>query len=70
MCEIRINHWCTFARNGWCTFLGIFIQPLPLFNKYLKTGYLPIFTEGENEYLPKLEQIINAVVDMDLAYIA
>lgn len=46
------------------------IQPLPLFNKYLKTGYLPIFTEGENEYLPKLEQIINAVVDMDLAYIA
>jgi len=46
------------------------IRPLPLFRKYLETGYLPIFTEGENEYLPKLEQIINAVVDTDLAYIA
>lgn len=46
------------------------IRPLPLFAKYLESGYLPIFMEGENEYLPKLEQIINAVVDTDLAYIA
>lgn len=46
------------------------IRPLPLFNSYLQRGYLPIFTEGENEYLPKLAQIINAVVDTDLAYIA
>lgn len=46
------------------------IRPLPLFAKYLESGYLPIFTEGENEYLPKLEQIISAVVDTDLAYIA
>lgn len=46
------------------------IRPLPLFAKYLRSGYLPIFTEGENEYLPKLEQIIDAVVDIDLAYIA
>ncbi len=46
------------------------IRPLPLFTKYIQSGYLPIFTEGENEYLPKLEQVINAVVDTDLAYIA
>ena len=46
------------------------IHPLPLFSKYLKSGYLPIFSEGEQEYLPKLDQIVNAVVDMDLAYIA
>ncbi len=46
------------------------IRPLPIFYHYLQTGYLPIFAEGENEYLPKLEQVINAVVDMDLAYIA
>lgn len=46
------------------------IRPLPLFNSYLQRGYLPIFTEGEDEYLPKLAQIINAVVDTDLAYIA
>ncbi|MBE8722011.1 ATP-binding protein [Sphingobacterium pedocola] len=46
------------------------MRPLPLFAKYLQIGYLPIFTEGESEYLPKLEQVINAVVDTDLAYIA
>lgn len=45
-------------------------RPLFLFSRFLESGYLPIFTEGENEYLPKLEQIINAVVDTDLAYIA
>jgi uncharacterized protein len=37
---------------------------------YLKTGYLPMIAEGEAEYLPKLEQVINAIVDTDLAYIA
>ena len=46
------------------------IRPLPYFAQFLKSGYLPIFTEGQNEYLPKLEQIINAVVDTDLAYIS
>jgi len=46
------------------------IQPLPAFNKYLKNGYLPIIAEGEAEYLPRLEQVINAIVDTDLAYIA
>ena len=45
------------------------IKPIPLFNKYLKSGYLPFFLEGENSYLIKLEQIINTVVDSDLAYI-
>jgi len=46
------------------------VRPLPLFAKYLQTGYLPIFSEGEAEYLPKMGQIINAVVDTDLAYTA
>jgi len=46
------------------------VRPLQAYNKYIKKGYLPIFNEGEGEYLPKLEQIINAVVDTDLAYIA
>jgi hypothetical protein len=45
-------------------------QPLPLFKKYLINGYLPIIAEGENEYLPKLEQVVNTIVDTDLAYIA
>jgi uncharacterized protein len=46
------------------------LQPLPLFNKYLRNGYLPIIAEGEAEYLPRLEQVINAIVDSDLAYTA
>lgn len=45
------------------------VQILPSFNKYLKNGYLPIIAEGEAEYLPRLEQVINAIVDTDLAYI-
>ena len=46
------------------------VQPLSPFRNYLKNGYLPIIAEGEAEYLPKLEQVINAIVDTDLAYIA
>lgn len=50
--------------------IGSKIRPLAHFSRYLKNGYFPILTEGEDEYLPKLSQIINAVVDADLAYIA
>lgn len=43
---------------------------LPAFQKYLQVGYLPIIAEGEESYLLKINQIINAIVDTDLAYIA
>lgn len=46
------------------------LQPLPHFKKYLTNGYLPIIAEGEAEYLPRLAQIINAIVETDLAYTA
>jgi predicted AAA+ superfamily ATPase len=45
-------------------------RPLPAFLKYLGTGYLPIIVEGEDTYLMKLNQVINTIVDSDLAYIA
>lgn len=46
------------------------IKPIPLFNQYLQFGYLPIFTEGAPGDVPvKLNQVINTVLDMDLAYI-
>ena len=45
-------------------------HPLPFFRKYLESGYLPIIVEGEDTYLMKLGQIINTIVDTDLAYIA
>lgn len=50
--------------------IGSEIRPLAHFSKYLKSGYLPIFTQGQDQYLPKLSQVINAVVDTDLASIA
>jgi len=46
------------------------IRPLPAFQKYLEIGYLPIIAEGEDVYLMKLKQVINTIVDVDLAYIA
>jgi predicted AAA+ superfamily ATPase len=45
-------------------------RPLPAFRKYLEVGYLPIIVEGEDTYLMKLNQVINTIVDIDLAYIA
>lgn len=45
-------------------------RPLPAFRKYLEVGYLPIVVEGEDTYLMKLNQVINTIVDSDLAYIA
>ena len=46
------------------------IRPLSHFNSYLKNGYLPFIAEGADTYYMKLSQIINVVVDTDLAYIA
>lgn len=45
-------------------------RPLPAFRKYLEVGYLPVIGEGEDSYLMKLKQMINTIVDIDLAYIA
>jgi len=46
------------------------LPPLPLFRQYLKTGYLPIISEvPEAEVAPRLAQIINNILDHDLAYI-
>ena len=45
------------------------LHPLPLFTKYLQSGYLPFIREGEDTYSIKLEQIINTILDSDLAYI-
>jgi len=43
---------------------------LPAFRKYLQLGYLPIIAEGEDSYQLKLTQVINTLVETDLAYIA
>jgi predicted AAA+ superfamily ATPase len=45
------------------------LRPLPAFRKYLEVGYLPFFIEGDDTYFLKLNQIINTVIESDLAYI-
>lgn len=46
------------------------IRPLPLFKKYLRYGYLPLF-EGSTpeEIAPRLNQVINTVIETDLGSI-
>ncbi|PZX55708.1 ATP-binding protein [Algoriphagus chordae] len=47
------------------------LQPLPAFKEYLRIGYLPIITGSNPETIPVfLQQIINTVVESDLAFIA
>ena len=47
------------------------LHPLPAFKEYLKRGYLPIIIESNPETIPVfLQQIINTVVESDLAFIA
>lgn len=45
------------------------LRPLPAFRKYLQAGYLPVIAEGEDSYQLKLNQVINTIVEADLAYI-
>lgn len=43
-------------------------HPLPLFKSYLKTGYFPFsLHEKEESTLKKLNQVINAIIENDLA---
>lgn len=62
--EIKINH------QDICRSVVESLHPLPVFRKYLEFGYLPIIAEGEESYMAKLNQVINTIVDVDLAYIA
>lgn len=44
---------------------------MPQFRKYLRTGYLPIANESSDSEVPLLlNQVINTVIDSDLAYSA
>ncbi len=46
------------------------IKPVPLFKDYLQQGYLPFSTvESTETYLPKVQAIINNVLEFDLSFI-
>lgn len=42
------------------------IKPLPLFDKYLKTGVYPYYKENESFYIQKLLNTINLIIEIDI----
>lgn len=42
------------------------IKPLPLFAKYLKTGVYPYYKENESQYIQKLQNTINLIIEVDV----
>jgi uncharacterized protein len=42
------------------------IKPLPLFDKYLKIGTYPYYKENENQYIQKLQNTINLIIEVDI----
>lgn len=58
--EILENH------NAFATELLNEIKPLPLFEKYLKTGVYPYYKENESLYIQKLQNTINLIIEIDV----
>lgn len=58
--EILANH------NQFATEILNEIKPLPLFEKYLKTGVYPYYKENENQYIQKLQNTINLIIEIDI----
>lgn len=58
--EILENH------NQYAAALSGEIKPLPLFEKYLKTGVYPYYKENERLYFQKLQNTINLIIEIDI----
>jgi|SRR5690554_1675172 len=58
--EILSNH------NAIATELINEIKPLPLFEKYLRTGVYPYYKENEAFYIQKLQNTINLTIEVDI----
>lgn len=52
--------------NAIATDLIYQIKPLPLFDKYLKTGVYPYYRENEAFYIQKLQNTINLIIEIDI----
>jgi predicted AAA+ superfamily ATPase len=44
------------------------VKILKTFGEYLEIGYYPFYLEGKSSYGLRLEQTINTILDVDLAY--
>jgi predicted AAA+ superfamily ATPase len=45
------------------------VKPIRYFEEYLKTGYYPFFTEGEQTYHQRIEQTVIQIIENDLSSI-
>lgn len=64
--------WDDLTRNPHDFIAGVVqeLRPLPAFQEYLRHGYLPVIPESRPEDIPlRLTQVINAVLESDLAVI-
>lgn len=46
--------------------IDVLPHPLVEFEQYLKQGSYPFFKEGEQDYISKINQLINVIIDYDL----
>jgi len=60
LAEILENH------NRIATEILAEIKPLPLFEKYLKTGTYPYYKENESAYYQKLQNTISLIIEIDI----
>ncbi|MBR4137749.1 MAG: AAA family ATPase [Bacteroidales bacterium] len=52
--------------NKYCAYVRSVCHPLEHFPRYLRNGYYPFFFEGKRDYYPRLENVINYVIDVEL----
>lgn len=53
--------------NRFCARVRSVCRPLEHFSRYLQYGYYPFYFEGKAEYYPRLENVVNYIVDVELA---
>jgi predicted AAA+ superfamily ATPase len=52
--------------NSICAEVNAQVRPLPLFSEYLRYGYYPFLKESQNNYYVRIENIVNATIEVEL----
>jgi len=63
--EDIIKDHAGLARKIWTK-----IKPIKEYREYVESGYFPFFLEGMDNYLDKVREVINQVIESDLAFTA
>ena len=52
--------------NATCDAVCAKCRPLAYFDEYLERGYYPFFTEGEEDYLQRIENVVEYIINQEL----